>query len=132
MKVKKGDTVKVLYGKDSGKTGKVLRVIAKLNTVVVDGVNMYKKHIKGDGQKRNSEIVEIVKPMNVAKLMVVCPECGKATRVKSSVIDGKSMRACVKCSKSIDVVKVEKKSTKVEKPKDTKKVVKKVKSESKE
>jgi large subunit ribosomal protein L24 len=127
MKIKKGDTVKILYGKDSGKTGKVLRVVDKESKIVVDGVNVYKKHIKGDGQKRTSEIVEVVKPMNVAKVMIVCPECSKTTKIGMKIIDGKKMRICKKCGKVFELnnvaeVKVEKSEKKVAK---AKKVVKK-------
>jgi large subunit ribosomal protein L24 len=109
MKLKKGDTVKVLYGKDSGKTGKIVRVMQKSSKVVVDGVNIFKKHVKGDGQRRTSDIVEIVKPMGVAKLMVVCPDCGKTSRVVMKEIEGKMVRVCRKCGKSLDAVKAEKK-----------------------
>ena len=81
MKIKKGDTVKVLYGKDSGKQGRVVAVDMKKGKVVVEGVNMFKKHIKGDGRTKTSEILTIVKPMDVSKVMLICNNCGKATRV---------------------------------------------------
>jgi large subunit ribosomal protein L24 len=103
MNIKRGDTVKILYGKDSGKTGKVLKLVANSTKVVVDGMNVFKKHIKGDGQKRTSEVVEIVKAMNIAKLMVVCPECGKTTRVAMKTVDGKKLRMCKKCGKTVEI-----------------------------
>ena len=118
IKIKKADTVKVLYGKDSGKTGKVLKVIAKGNKVVVEGLNIFKKHLKGDGRQRQSEIVDLIKPMDVAKVMLVCPSCKKPTRI--GMDNGK--RVCKKCNKKVDGVVVEKK---VEKKAEVKKVTKK-------
>lgn len=109
MKIKKGDTIKVLYGKDADKRAQVIAVNIKKNTVVVDGVNVYKRHIKGDGRNKNSEIVNIVKPMPVSKVMLVCPICSKATRIEMKVVDGKKVRVCKKCGKVIDIAKVEEK-----------------------
>jgi large subunit ribosomal protein L24 len=140
MKIKKGDTVKVLYGKDAGKQGKVVAVDMRKNRIVVDGVNIYKKHVKGDGRTRTSEIVNITKSMDVSKVMLVCNNCGKSTRVGIRREGDNVVRVCKKCGKDIEIVKeVEKKE--VEKPKKkattkkttTKKTAKKVtnKKESK-
>ncbi len=117
IKIKKNDIVKVLYGKDSGKTGKVLKVMSKENKVVVEGVNIFKKHLKGDGRQRQSEIVDLIKPMDMAKVMLVCPLCKKSTRVAMETGE----RMCKKCNKKVDVV-VEKKETKKS---EVKKVIKK-------
>ena len=106
MKIKKGDTIKVLYGKDAGKTAPVIAVDTKKNMVVADGLNIFKKHIKGDGKNRTSEIVNVVKPLPVSKVMIVCPSCGKAARIKMKIEDGKKVRACIKCGKVIDTPKV--------------------------
>ena len=128
MKIKKGDTVKVLYGKDTGKQGVVVAVDLKGRKVVVEGINMYKKHVKGDGKKKTSEILNIVKPMSVSKVMLICPSCGKATRVGIKREGDKLERICKKCNKVIEIiekkeeVKEEKKSTKKT---EIKKVVKK-------
>lgn len=103
MKIKLGDKVKILYGKDSGKTGLVVKSLPKKDQVVVEGINVYKRAIKGDGQKKQSEIVLINKPLNIAKVMLVCPNCGKATRIS---IDKNGNRICKKCGKKIDVDKV--------------------------
>lgn len=113
MKVIKGDKVKVLYGKDSGKTGKVLKVVSRENKVVVEGVNLFKKHVKGDKQGRRSEIVEIVKPLHLAKVMLVCPECEKSTRVSLKMVEGKKVRSCKKCGKVIGSAVTEVKAEKV-------------------
>lgn len=104
MKVKKGDTVKVLYGKDNGKTGKVLKVISSESKVIVDGLNVFKKHIKGDGRDKKSEIAEVVKPMHVAKVMVICSGCSKTTRVGYKTENDKKIRVCKNCGVSLDTL----------------------------
>lgn len=119
MKIKKGDTVKVLYGKDTGKQGLVVAVDIKNRRVVVEGVNMYKKHVKGDGKKKTSEILNITKSMDVSKVMLVCPSCGKATRVGIKRESDKVERVCKKCKKVIEIIE------KKEVVKDEKKVTKK-------
>ena len=133
MKIKKGDTVKILYGKDSGKQGTVVAVDIKNEKVVVEGVNIFKKHIKGDGRTKTSEILSVVKPLDVSKVMLICPVCNKATRVSLRREDGKGIRVCKKCKKDIEVVekaetekKEVKKSTKKTVKKEVKKPVKKV------
>lgn len=127
MKIKKGDTVKVLYGKDAGKTGKVLKVFVKLAKVVVDGVNVYKRHMKGDGKERQSAIVPVVKPLQSSKVMLVCPKCGKTTRVSiTRDANGKAVRICKKCGKQIDEVTTKTKTKEV-----TKEEVKAEKTEKK-
>ncbi len=113
MKIKKGDTIKVLYGKDAGKRASVIAINPKKNTVVADGVNVYKRHIKGDGRDKTSEIVNLVKPMPTAKVMLVCPLCNKATRVGMKIEGGKKVRICKKCGKAIDEVKKEEVTKKV-------------------
>lgn len=123
MKIRKADTVKVLYGRDSGKTGKVLSVDLQKLEVLVEGLNMYKKHIKGDGQTKKSEIVDVVRPMSLSKLSVVCPHCNKATRIGMKLEGKNYVRTCKKCTKGLDVKVVAKAATKVE----TKKVTKKTK-----
>jgi large subunit ribosomal protein L24 len=121
IKIRKGDNVKVLYGKDSGKTGKVIRVLRDESKVLVEGLNMYKKNMKGDGKTRQSEIVDVLKPMDVAKVMVVCNSCGKASRIAIKEVDGKRVRICKNCGKDIDAVveskPVEKKTKKLIKDK---------------
>jgi len=120
MKIKKGDTVKVLYGKDSGKQGRVLGVDIKKDMIVVEGVNMFKKHVKGDGRTRTSEILTVVKPMNVSKVMLVCNNCGKTTRVGIKREGEVVSRVCKKCNKTIEIVKeVKKEEVKKESTKKT-------------
>ncbi len=104
MKIRKNDIVKILYGKDAGKTAKVVKVFPAEGKLVVEGMNVFKRHLKGDGRKRQSDIIDLIKPMNAAKVMVVCPSCKKTTRVGME----KGERMCKKCNKKIDIV-VEKK-----------------------
>jgi large subunit ribosomal protein L24 len=112
MKIKKGDTVKVLYGKDSGKRGTVVAIDSKTRMIVVEGINVYKRHLKGDGRTRTSEIVSIEKAMPTSKVMLVCPQCDKATRVNVEK-DGKNVvRICKKCGKKIEAKVEEKKEEK--------------------
>ena len=117
MKIKKGDTVKVLYGKDAGKTGKVARVIPKKNMVIVEGVNMFKRNLKGDGRNRQSEIVNITKPLPAGKVQLLVG--GKPTRVGYKIEDGKKVRIAVKTGKSVGSAVSEAKSEKVEPVKKT-------------
>lgn len=114
MTVKKGDNVVVIAGKDKGKTGKVLEVFPKDNKVLVDGVNIVTKHKKARTQNEKSEIIKKGAPMEASNVMVVCPVCGKATRVAHKEIEGKKARACKKCTASLDkeFVKATKKEAK--------------------
>ena len=102
MKVQTGDTVKVMLGKDNGKTGKVLRVYSKLGQVLVEGVNLSKRHVRRMGQHEGG-ILDIAKPVNASNVMVVCPECKKTTRVGYKVENDKKMRVCKHCGKALAV-----------------------------
>ena len=97
MRVKKGDTVKVLSGKDKGKTGEVLEITPKENKVVVKGVNIIKKHVKPRKQGEEGGIISMEGAMHVAKVAVVCPKCGKATKIGYSEEKGEKVRVCKKC-----------------------------------
>ena len=103
MKVKKNDTVLVLTGKDNGKTGKVLRALPGDNKIVVDGINVQKKHKKARSAQETSAIVEQAGPIDASNVLVVCPHCDKATRVAHAEVEGKKVRVCKKCGKPLDV-----------------------------
>ena len=102
--VKKNDQVKVITGKDRGKIGKVLRVHPGEGRAIVEGINFVKKHTKANPAKGvQAGITQQERPMPMAKLMIVCPECGKQTRVKRHVLDdGSRQRVCAKCGGSLD------------------------------
>ena len=97
MNIKKGDTVVVLSGKDKGKQGKVLTAMPAEKKVVVGGVNVATCHVKPRKQGEEGGIVRREIPMYASKVMLVCPKCGKPTRVASKVEDGKKVRVCKKC-----------------------------------
>lgn len=102
MTVKTGDTVVVIAGKDKGKTGKVAAVYADANKVLVDDVNIVTKHQKPRSQQDKGGIVKKSAPIDASNVQVVCPVCGKATRVAHSEVDGKKVRSCKKCNGSLD------------------------------
>ena len=101
MNVKVNDSVLVIAGKDKGVQGKVLATSPKANTVVVEGVRVQKKHEKTRKANETSKIVEVPGPIDVSNVKVVCPACGKATRVKHAVVDGKKVRVCA-CGAVLD------------------------------
>jgi large subunit ribosomal protein L24 len=101
MKLKKGDKVKVLSGNDKGKTGEVLEVIPKTEKVIVKGINIRKKHVKAAPNKEGG-IQAIEFPIHSSIVNVVCPKCGKATRVGYVIEDGKKFRICKKCEAKIN------------------------------
>ena len=122
MKVKKNDTVLVISGKDAGKTAKVLVAIPKTNRVVVDGVNVQKKHKKARSAQDVSQIVSQSGAIDASNVMVVCPSCGKPTRVGYKIEGDKKARVCKKCGAILDAGK-EAKEVKKETKKKTKKAV---------
>lgn len=97
MNIKKGDTVVVLSGKDRGKKGKILRVITKTGKIIVEGVQVLKKHQKPT-QKFQGGIIERPAPIPVGKVQVICPRCSKPARIGR--VDG--ARVCKKCGEGID------------------------------
>jgi len=97
MKILKGDTVKVLIGKDKGRTGSVISAFPKKNTVAVKGLNMFKKHIKAS-QGKSGSIIEKERPLAVSKVILICPNCQKTTRVGYEIDkSGDKYRICKKC-----------------------------------
>jgi large subunit ribosomal protein L24 len=101
MKLKKGDLVKVALGKDKGKTGKIEKVLSKINKIVVTGVNQYKRHLKARAAGQASEIVTITKPMAMASVALVCPHCKMPTRIGFRIEKNGKIRVCRKCDKKI-------------------------------
>ena len=103
MHVKKGDTVKILSGKDKGKTGEILRSIPQRQRVVVEKVNMVKKAMRPTQQNPQGGITTVEAPLHVSNVMLVCPNCKEATRTSKRVNEqGKKVRVCKKCGKDID------------------------------
>ena len=108
MNIKKGDTVLIIAGKDRGKQGVVSRALPQVNKVIVEGLNIAKKHIRPQGQTRQGGIIEKAMPLQVSNTMLICTECGKPTRVahdrRPMGTDQKmrTVRVCKKCQKVIE------------------------------
>jgi large subunit ribosomal protein L24 len=97
MKILRGDKVKVLIGKDKGREGEVSMSYPKKNTLLVKGINMYKKHLKATKDKKGG-IIEKEKAIGISKVALICPSCQKTTRVAYSIDKaGEKNRICKKC-----------------------------------
>ena len=100
--VKTGDTVKIISGKDRGETGKVLAVSPKEGKVIVEGLNMVKKHVKPRRQGETGGIIKQEIALRACKVMRVCPKCDKPTRVKHNILaNGEKVRVCMHCNETI-------------------------------
>ncbi|MEK7546828.1 MAG: 50S ribosomal protein L24 [Patescibacteria group bacterium] len=105
MKIKKGDQVKIISGKDRGKTGAVIRVFPEESRITVEGVNIYKKRVKPRRQGEKGETVMVSRPFSSSNAMIICPNCKKHTRVgfqiEGSSGGGLKTRHCKKCGAKI-------------------------------
>jgi len=107
MKIKKGDKVKVIAGKDRGREGTVDQVLPKIRAVVLPGINLYKKAVRPKKEGDKGGIVDVARPLNVSKVMLVCPKCHKPTRVGYQVSDKVNnkktvkLRICKRCQELI-------------------------------
>ncbi|MBI4062584.1 50S ribosomal protein L24 [Candidatus Gottesmanbacteria bacterium] len=101
MKLKKGDTVIVTIGRDRGKRGKVEKVFPKARALLVSGVNTFKRHMKKRDEKNPGGIIDIHRPLSASKVSIICPSCGKPTRVGYLVSKGEKTRICRKCGKKL-------------------------------
>jgi len=101
MKIKKGDKVKMLSGKDKGQTGLVERVFVKEDRVLVAGLNLYKKHQKPKGEGKPGGIVSLARPVAVCRVSLLCPKCGKTTRIGYKISGKEKFRICKKCKEQI-------------------------------
>ena len=101
MNIRKDDKVIVLSGKDKGKTGKVLVADPKALKVIVEGVNVATKHQKAQKKGQDGGLIKVETPIYVSKVQLVCPKCGKGTRVAHKIADGKKTRVCKKCGAEI-------------------------------
>ncbi|MBN1405612.1 MAG: 50S ribosomal protein L24 [Candidatus Omnitrophica bacterium] len=98
MKIRKNDNVKVMAGKDKGKSGKVLSVLPKKNKALVEGINFVKRHTRKRQQDGQGGIVQKEALIHISNLQLVCPRCAKPTRVGFTILsDGKKSRICKKC-----------------------------------
>lgn len=102
MKLKKGDQVVVLRGKDKARKGKIEKIFPGEGRVLIPGVNIYKKHTRPQGEKQAGGLVDIVKPLPVSNVALVCPKCNQKTRVGYQLDKaGQKTRICRKCKAAI-------------------------------
>jgi len=108
MKIKAGDRVKVIAGKDKGKKGKVLQVFSKQNKVSVEGINLAIKHLRPKRQGEKGQKIEFPAAMQISNLMLLCPKCNRPTRISYKILSklegkkNKKVRSCKKCKELID------------------------------
>lgn len=102
MHVRKGDQVRILSGEDAGKKGKILEVQPAKSRVIVDGVNIIKRHTKPGRETPQGGVIEQPGPIHSSKVAVICPSCDEPTRVRIEREDGKRNRICRHCGESID------------------------------
>jgi large subunit ribosomal protein L24 len=103
VRLKKNDLVEVTTGKERGKTGKILKVVPEKNQVLVEKVNMIKRHTRPSPTSGQGGIVEKEAALNVSKVKLICPKCATATRFRLTVTgEGKKSRVCLKCKELID------------------------------
>lgn len=97
MKVKKGDTVLIISGKDKGKTGKILKSFPKYGKILVEGVNFKQKHLRPKKQGEQGQVVKIPAPLDVSDAKFICPKCAKPARLGYKISNDKKYRICKKC-----------------------------------
>ena len=101
MKIKKGDTVLIISGKDRGKKAKVLEAYPKMGKITLEGVNIVKKHRRPGSEREKGQIIEIPKPIDVSNVKIICSKCGQAVRVGYRLTEAGKYRICKKCGQEI-------------------------------
>lgn len=99
-KIIKGDEVQILLGKDRGKTGQVERVLTEKNKILVNGINVYKRHVRKQGDLEGG-ILNLAKPIDISNVALICPNCKKVTKVAFKMEGDSKLRFCKKCQKVI-------------------------------
>lgn len=103
LRIKKGDTAIIITGKNKGKSGRVLSVLPSKERVIVEGLNIIKKHMKPNKQYTQGGIIEKEAPIHISNIMLMCPKCNKPARIGSTAFDdGRKLRTCKKCKEVID------------------------------
>ena len=101
MKIRKNDQILIISGKDRGRTSKVSRVFPKKDSVLVEGINLKKKHIRPKKEGEKGQIVETPQPLNISNVKLICPKCKKATRIGYKIEKEKKYKICKKCGQEI-------------------------------
>ena len=100
MKIKKNDTVLIISGKDRGRKGKVLKVLPKEEKLVVEGINLRKKHLKPRRTGEKGQIIQFPAPLHISNIKLICSKCGKTTRVGYKMESERKQRICKKCGQA--------------------------------
>jgi large subunit ribosomal protein L24 len=101
MKVKKGDSVLIIAGKDKGKTGKIMKALPKEAKVLIEGINLRKKHTRPKREGEKGQVVEVPAALDVSDVKMICPKCGKVTRIGYKIEKDIKKRICKKCKQEI-------------------------------
>lgn len=102
MKIKKGDLVKIMKGKDHGKDGKVIQILPEMNKLIVEGCNKRIKHLKPRKQREKGQKIEFDAPMNISNVQLICAKCKKVTRIGYKRLENKEkVRICGKCKELV-------------------------------
>lgn len=102
FRIKKGDTVEVIQGKESGKRGKVMRVLASEERIVVERVNFIKRHVRPSQKRPQGGVIEFEAGLHISNVKLVCPSCDKAVRVGVRTEGQNKVRYCKKCNVQVD------------------------------
>lgn len=101
MKIKKNDQVLIISGKDCGKKSKVLQSFPKKKKIIIEGINLKKKHIRPKKQGEKGQIIYIPAPVDISNVKLICSKCKRATRVGYKIVENKKYRICKKCNQEI-------------------------------
>ena len=101
MKIKKNDNIIVISGKDRGKKGKVVKVFLDAGKILIDGINLIKKHNRPKKSGEKGQIIEMPSPIDVSNVKIVCPKCGKPSRIGYNLTKAGKFRICKKCGQTI-------------------------------
>lgn len=101
MKIRKNDQVLIIAGKDKGKKGKVLEVFTSAQKLMVENINMAKKHRRPRKQNEKGQIVQVPRPLHVSNVKLICPKCGEAARLGYKLTEAGKFRVCKKCQQEI-------------------------------
>ncbi len=102
MNIRKNDTVLVIAGKDKGQKGKIRQSIPQKGCVIVDGVNIVKRHAKARAAARQAGIIELEAPLHISKVMLICNKCNRPTRVAHRFLEDRKVRVCLSCHEVLD------------------------------
>jgi large subunit ribosomal protein L24 len=101
MRIKKNDTIQVISGKDRGKTAKVLEISYGDNRVLVEGINVYKKHVRPRRQGEKGQTISASRPLSASNVLLYCSACGRGVRTGVKVVGNSKVRACKKCQRTL-------------------------------